>query len=88
MACKEGFTVGSTKGNCGLELDTLINMAVRSCNGTVKIVSLSGYYEISENYTKVKKIDLTWSYPGTSIEIIIDTTKLPNEPPEVENFEW
>jgi hypothetical protein len=85
-ACEMGFTSGSTAGNAGRGLANLTDIIVGLYHGQVRIVSLSGYYE--KSYQSINKNALTWSYPGTSIEITVDTTRLPESPLEVEDFEW
>lgn len=88
-ACREGFTTQSTHRNRGAGLDVLIKNVVSKNSGTVFIRSLKGILSCTKQGAIVKRSakPSPGFYPGTLIQIILDTGKFVSDEPE-EVFEW
>lgn len=88
-ASEEGFTTQSTGRNRGAGLDVLIKNVVFKNRGVINILSRHGSLKCINVDGNIKKIprQIEDFYPGTLIQLIIDTNKFVFDEIE-EEFEW
>ncbi|WHM19890.1 ATP-binding protein [Bacillus subtilis] len=87
----DGFSSRSIPKNRGAGLHTLIQNVVFNYNGEVQIRSFHGILTCSKinfNELWVNSIPNESIYPGTFIEIILDTESFVHDFDEEEEFEW
>lgn len=88
-ACEAGFTSNTTVRNRGAGLDVLIQNVVRRNGGTVILHSGGGIVSCTRGDGVIKKTPrgANGFYPGTLIQLILDTTQFVSDDIE-EDFEW
>lgn len=90
-AIVDGFSSQSIPKNRGAGLHTLIQNVVFNYNGEVQIRSFHGILTCSKNnldHLRVNSILNESVYPGTFIEIILDTESFGDDFDEEEEFKW
>jgi anti-anti-sigma regulatory factor/anti-sigma regulatory factor (Ser/Thr protein kinase) len=88
-ACSEGYTTQTTPRNRGAGLHVLIQNVAKRNKGTIIINSLSGIASFTNTPDGVKGNvrSAAGNYPGTLIQIILDTRKFMFDAHD-EDFEW
>ncbi len=88
-ACEAGFTTQTTVRNRGAGLDVLIKNVVAKNNGVVIIQSRKGLVSCVKLNGELKRSAKPSAgfYPGTLIQITLDTNKFVSDEHE-EDFEW
>ncbi len=88
-ACEAGFTTQTTLRNRGAGLDVLIKNVVAKNNGVVIIQSRKGLVSCVKLNGVLKRSakPAAGFYPGTLIQITLDTSKFVSDEHE-EDFEW
>lgn len=84
-ASEKNNSSGSTPKNRGVGL-THIQQCTANLNGIVAFKS--GDAEMRAEKSKKTFSKAEYHYPGTYIEVILDTRNIPNIPDEEEDFEW
>jgi hypothetical protein len=89
-AVKCGFTTGSVPTNAGMGLDQLLQTVVTTLNGRVSIYSGKGMVAFEQRIRGIgsKRLDDVGHCPGTTIEILIRTDRIPKRTDDVEDLEW
>ncbi|MFP7171968.1 ATP-binding protein [Terribacillus halophilus] len=90
-AIVEGVSSKSTPRNRGAGLRTLVHNVVLNNGGRIEIRSFYGILNISRNTSgdlEVNSLRSVNRYPGTFMEITLDTNKFVREDVEEEEFEW
>ncbi|MCY7789109.1 ATP-binding protein [Bacillus inaquosorum] len=90
-AVEEGYSSKSTPQNRGAGLSTLIKNVVENYGGEVHIQSFRGILACKQNNFNEVWIDSKQGnsiYPGTFIEVILDTKNFEDEINDEEEFEW
>ncbi|PAE17306.1 hypothetical protein CHH91_04690 [Virgibacillus sp. 7505] len=90
-AIVEGVSSKSTPRNRGAGLRTLVHNVVLNNGGRIEIRSFYGILNISRNTSGELEVNSVLSankYPGTFMEITLDTNKFVREEVEEEEFEW
>lgn len=89
LACSEGYTTQTTPRNRGAGLHVLIQNVAKRNKGTIIIHSLSGITSFTNTPDGVKGNTRSafGNYPGTLIQIILDTRKFIFDAHH-EDFEW
>ncbi|MCM3248663.1 MULTISPECIES: ATP-binding protein [Bacillus subtilis group] len=90
-AVEEGYSSKSTPRNRGAGLSTLIKNVVGNYGGEVHIHSFRGILTCKQNNSDgvwIKSKQGTSNYPGTFIEIVLDTRNFEDEINDEEEFEW
>ncbi|QAT66804.1 ATP-binding protein [Bacillus glycinifermentans] len=90
-AVEEGYSSKSTPQNRGVGLSTLVKNVVGNYGGKVHIQSLHGILTCKQNNSNevwIKSKQGNSYYPGTFIEIVLDTRNFEEEINDKEEFEW
>lgn len=91
LAIQEGISSESQPSNRGAGLHTLIHNVVLNYNGEVQIRSFNGVLTCEKNedgHIRVNSYKNKGVYPGTFIEVILDTEQFSEVYNEEEEFEW
>ncbi|MCM3404271.1 ATP-binding protein [Cytobacillus oceanisediminis] len=85
---QEGFSTESTPGNRGAGLNNLLTSIVKFNQGTVNIHSNKGILECNYGNNDIQASSYTAPgfYPGTLIEVVLNTNNIYEN--EEEDFEW
>ncbi|MDF1511520.1 ATP-binding protein, partial [Robertmurraya sp. DFI.2.37] len=87
---ENGFSTESTPGNRGAGLNNILTSVLTDNKGTIHIHSNKGIIDCTygNNEINTHSYAAKGFYPGTFIEIVLNTQNIFNIENEEEDFEW